>query len=92
MTSLMSNIPPELYDILMEQKPEELPKHCLICGNHPFFVGLFDKPEINRMLIYCLCIDCYENPDYEGTVEKIICHYETTKRCNPNLLDYCGRC
>ena len=76
MTSLASNIPPELYEILLRQQSQKLPKRCLICGNHPFMIGLFNKLETKRMLVYCLCVDCYKNPESEEIVEKIIRHYE----------------
>jgi len=92
MTSILSDIPSKLYNLLLEENSEELPNPCLICGNSPFFIGHIKKLNPNRILIYCLCEACYENPESDNSVKKIICYYETIRKNNQNLLEYCGEC
>jgi len=79
-------------DYLLEEKEEELPYGCLICGNRPYFIGHIEKSNPNRMLIYCLCWECYEKPESDNIVKKIISYYETTRKDNPNILEHCGEC
>ena len=88
----MKNIKPELHDWLLEEEKDELPHGCLICGNRPFFIGHIEKSDPDRMLVYCLCRACYEDPDSDRIVEKIISYYETIRIHNPNLLDHYGEC
>ena len=87
----LKEIPEELHQYLLEEK-EELPYGCLICGNRPFFIGHIEKSNPNRMLIYCLCWECYENPESDSIVGKIILYYETTRKDNPNFLEHHGEC
>ena len=87
----LKEIPEKLHKYLLEEK-EELPYGCLLCGNRPFFIGHIEKSNPNRILIYCLCSGCYENPESGSIVEKIIGYYETTREDNPNLLEHCGEC
>lgn len=89
---MLSNIPSEIYDFLIEEKFEKLPRLCLICGNIPFFIGLIEKSNPNRMLIYCLCLECYENSESDRAAKKIIDYYETTRKENPNLIEHIGEC
>ena len=77
---------------LFEDEEDEQSYGCLICGNHPFFVGHSEKSNPNRLLRYWLCRECYEKPESESIVKKIIDYYETTRRFNPNLLDQSGTC
>ena len=70
MTSMLSKIPIELYNLLLEQKSEELPKLSVICGNRPFFIGDIEKSNPNRMLVYCICRECYENRNPIASWEK----------------------
>ena len=88
----LKDIPEDLHRYLSEEEGEELIHACLICGNFPFFIGHIERSDTNRMLIYCLCQECYEKPESDGIVEKIICYYETTMRDNPDLLNHCGEC
>lgn len=91
--SQLKNISPELDNwLLEEEKEDELPYGCLICGDRPFFIGHIEKSDPNRMLVYCLCRECYEKPESDSIVEKIISYYETTGIDNPNLLDHSGEC
>ena len=85
-------IPQELHQYLLEEKADELPYGCIICGNRPFFIGHIEKSDPNRMLIYCLCWECYEKQESDSIVEKIICYYETIRNDNPNLLEHFGEC
>ena len=88
----LKNIPEEIHRYLLEEEKDDLPNACLICGNHPLFWGYIEKFNPNRMLIYCLCSKCYEEPDIDITVEKIICYYEIKGRNNPDLLEHHGEC
>ncbi len=92
MVSSLNKIPEGIHQYLLGEKEEILPCGCLICGNRPFFIGHIEKSNPSRMLIYCLCWQCYEDPESDSAVEKIICYYETTRRYNPNLLEHCGEC
>ncbi len=92
MASSLNEIPKNLQRYLLEEKGDELPYGCLICGNRPFFIGHIEKSNPNRMLIYCLCWECYEKSESDSIVEKIISYYETTGIDNPNLLDHSGEC
>ncbi len=82
----LKEIPEGVHQYLLEEKEGELPYGCLICGNHPFFIGHIEKSNPNKMLIYCLCWECYENSESDSIVEKIISYYETTRKDNPNSL------
>ena len=42
-------IPQELHQYLLEEKEDELPYDCLICGNRPFFIGHIEKSNPNRI-------------------------------------------
>ena len=77
---------------LPSQKDDELTYACIICGNHPFFLGHIEKSNPNRLLDYSLCVKCYNDPNSHRIAEKIINYYETTVRCNPSLLDHWGEC
>jgi hypothetical protein len=92
MVSSLNKIPAEIHQYLLEKKEDELPYRCLICGNRPFFIGHIEKSNPTRMLIYCLCWDCYEKPDSDSAVEKIISYYEITRQHSPNLLEHFGKC
>jgi hypothetical protein len=92
MTSSLKEIPEDYSQYLLDKKEDELPYGCLICGNHPFFIGNLEKSNPHRMLTYCLCSECYEKPESDTIVEKIIDFYETARIHNPNLLDHCGEC
>ena len=87
----LKEIPERIHQYLLEEK-EELPYGCLICGDLPFFIGHIEKSSPNRMLIYCLCFECYERPESDNAVEKIIDYYEITRNNNPNLLEHFGEC
>ena len=87
----LKEIPEGIHQYLLEEK-EELPNGCLICGDLPFFIGHIEKSSPNRMLIYCLCFECYERPESDNAVEKIIDYYEITRNNNPNLLEHFGEC
>ena len=82
----LKEIPQEVHRYILEEKEAALPYGCLICGNRPFFIGHIEKSDPNRMLVYCLCRECYEKPESDSIVEKIIGYYETTGIDNPNLL------
>jgi hypothetical protein len=88
--ALLKEIPDEVHRYILEDKEAALPYGCLICGDRPFFIGYIEKSNPNRMLIYCLCCKCYENPKSDSVVEKIISYYEITRKDNPNLLEHCG--
>ena len=88
----LNEIPEGIHKYLLEEKEEELPYGCLICGQQPFFIGHIEKPDTNGMLIYCLCWDCYEDPESERAVERIIYFYETARNENPNIVEQCGTC
>ena len=88
----LNKIPEKIHQYLLEEKEKELPDRCLICGDRPFFIGHIEKSNPHRMLIYCLCWDCYEKPETDSIVEKIIDYYETIKKDNPNLIEHCGEC
>jgi len=90
--SMLKEIPENLHRYLSEENGDELTYECLICGDHPFFIGHIEKSNPNRMLIYCLCSKCYENPESDSIVEKILCYYETVRKDNPDLLEHCGEC
>ena len=81
-----------LHRNLSEEQKGEHSYECLICGNRPFFIGHIEKSDPNRMLIYCLCSECYGKPEFNTIVEKIIDFYETARIDNPNPLDHCGEC
>ena len=66
----------ELQRYLLEEREHELPNGCLICGNRPFFTSHIEKSNPNRMILYSLCLECYE----------------TTGKDNPDLLEHCGEC
>jgi hypothetical protein len=83
-------IPEDIHRYLSEEEKEELSYRCLICGDHSFFIGHLEKSNPNRMLIYCLCRECYEKPESEGMVEKILHYYETVRKDNSDLSDRCG--
>ena len=82
----------DLHRNLLDEEAEEDSYGCLICGNHPFFIGHLEKSNPNRMLTYCLCSECYEKPESDAIVEKILCYYETVRKDNPDLLEHCGEC
>jgi hypothetical protein len=88
----LEEIPKAVHRYILEDKEAVLPNRCLICGNHPFFVGHIEKSFPTRMLIYCLCKGCYEKTESAVIVEKIICYYETTRSVNPKLLEHRGAC
>ena len=88
----LKEIPEALHRYLLEEKEDELPCGCIICGDRPFFIGHIVKSNPNRMLIYCLCQKCCEKSESDSIVEKIIDYYETTRKDNPNLLYHCGEC
>ncbi len=88
----LKEIPQEIHRYILKEKDDELQYDCLICGNRPFFIGHIEKTEPNRMLIYCLCSGCYENPESDTIVEKIISYYETTRKDNPSLIEHYGEC
>lgn len=88
----LKEIPEGIHQYLLGEKEEKLPHCCLICGNHPFFIGYIDKSNPNRMLIYCLCRECYEEPEADITVGKIISYYETRGGDNPGLTEHRGEC
>ena len=90
--TLLNDIPEGIHQYLLEEKEDELPYGCLICGSQPFFIGHIEKSDPTRMLIYCLCWECYENPESDSIVDKIISYYETNKKDNPNPLEHCGAC
>ena len=89
MTSSLKEIPEDYSQYLLDEKEDELPYGCLICGNHPFFIGHLEKSNPHRMLIYCLCWECYEKQESDSIVKKIIGYYESTKQDNPDLLEHC---
>ena len=82
----------ELQRYLLEEREHELPNGCLICGNRPFFTSHIEKSNPNRMILYSLCLECYEKPESGSIVIKIIDYYETTRKDNPVLLEHCGEC
>jgi len=88
----LKEIQESLHRYLIEEEKAELPDGCLICGKRPFFIGHIDKSNPNRMLIYCLCWECYEKQESDSIVEKITSFYETTRKDNPDLLEHCGEC
>ncbi len=90
--ALLKEIPEGIHQYILEEKEDELPNGCLICRNRPFFIGHIEKSNPNQMLIYCLCWECYENPESDSIVEKILDYYEATRKDNPNLLERCGEC
>ena len=75
-----------------EEEEEEQSYGCIICGNPPFFIGHMEISNPNRMIVYCLCRECYEKPESENIAEKIIRYYEATKKDTPNLIDHLGEC
>ena len=79
-------IPKNIYQYTLNEREAKIPHQCLICGNRPFFIGYIEKSYPNRMLIYCLCRECFENTDSADAVEKIIDYYEATRKDNPDLL------
>ena len=81
-----------LHRNLLEEQKGEHSYECLICGNRPFFIGNIEKSNPNRSLVYCLCSECYEDPESDSIVEKILCYYETVRKNNPDLLEHCGQC
>ena len=86
--SPLKEIPEGIHQYLSEENEEELPHGCLICGKSPFFIGHIEKSNPNRMLIYCLCCECYREPEADITVEKIIFYYETKRGDNPGLTEH----
>ena len=80
MVSSLKEIPEKIHQYLLEEKEDVLPYGCLICGNLPFFSGHIEKSYPKRMLIYCLCWECYEKPESDSIVGKIISYYETTRK------------
>ena len=89
---MLKELPGDIHQYLSEENEDELPYGCLICGEHPFFIGHIEKSNPNQMLVYCLCSKCYEKPESESIVEKIIGYYETAGKDDSNLLDHCGEC
>ena len=85
-------IPEKIYQYLLEEKEDELPKGCLVCGNRPYFIGYIEKSKPNRMLIYCLCTECYLESEADITVEKIISYYESKGGYNSDLFEHPGKC
>ena len=81
----LKEIPQTVHRYILEEKEAAIPDGCLICGNLPFFIGLLEKSNPNRMLIYCLCSGCYEIPESAGIVEKIISYYETVRKDHPDI-------
>ena len=90
--SQLKEIPPAVHQYILEEKEAALPDGCLICGSRPFFIGRLEQSNPNRMLIYCLCSGCYENPESASIVEKIISYYETARKDPPNILAPRGVC
>ena len=76
----LKEIPENIHRYVSEEEGVELAYECLICGNHPFFIGCLEKSNPNRMLIYCLCRECHEKHESDSTVEKIINYYETVRK------------
>lgn len=89
---MLKELPEYLHHHIKAEAEEESSYACLICGTLPFFIGYLEKSNPNRMLVYCLCFECYEKPESEITVEKIIDYHESARLDNPNLLDLWGEC
>lgn len=85
-------IPENLHQYVLNEKEDTLPYRCLICGDRPYFTGYIEKSNPIRILLYRLCQECFENPDSDNAVERIIDYYETTRKDSPDLLEYCGEC
>ena len=78
--AMLKEIPEKIHQYLIEENENVLPYDCIICGNRSFFIGHIKKSYPNRMLIYCLCWECYEKPESDNVVEKIISYYENTRK------------
>ena len=85
-------IPENIYQYILDEKEAAIPGHCIICRGHSSFIGYIEKSNPKRMLIYCLCRECFENPDSDSAVEKIIDYYEATRKDCPDLLKFHGEC
>ena len=82
--SPLEKLPEKIQEYLLDEKIAGLPYGCIICGNRPFFIGNIERSDPKRMLVYCLCLKCYKDPESEYIVKKIIDHYETTtKKSSP---------
>jgi len=92
MDSSLKEIPQEIHRYVLDEKEAALPYECIICGNHQFFIGYIEKSNPNRIVIFCLCSECYEKPESEKIVKKILDYYEITRKDNPDLIKHCGEC
>ena len=81
----LNDLPANVLKYITEEIEDDLPSVCLVCGNSPFFIGYIEKTNPTRMLIYCLCNECYEELEADITVNKIICYYEAKRKNIPGL-------